>query len=162
MFHPDRLVDRILGMGDVLTLIERAEEAYDEKEAMRLQKKLMENQFTLQDFLEQLQKIRKMGPIAQIMGMIPGMNRLQGQIDEKDMEKRLSRVEAIINSMTPKERNKPDILNASRKRRIATGSGVEVRDVNDLLKQYRGMQKLMSQMKKGRMPNLPGMFGGMR
>jgi signal recognition particle subunit SRP54 len=162
MFHPDRLADRILGMGDVMTLIERAEQAYDEKEAERLQKKLMENQFTLQDFLEQLQKIRKMGPIAQIMGMIPGMNRIQDQIDEKDMEKRLSRVEAIINSMTPKERAKPDLLNASRKRRIAMGSGVEVRDVNDLLKQYRGMQKLMSQMRSGRMPRLPGMFGGMR
>lgn len=163
MFHPDRLADRILGMGDVLTLIEKAEAAYDEQEAMRLQKKLMQNEFTLQDFLEQLQKIRRMGPIAQIMNMIPGMNRFQEQVDEEEMEQRLSRVEAIINSMTQRERAKPDILNASRKKRIAAGSGVEVRDVNDLIKQYRNMQKLMSQLRKGRMPGgLSGMFGGMR
>ncbi|MBC7869972.1 MAG: signal recognition particle protein [Chitinophagaceae bacterium] len=161
VFHPDRLVDRILGMGDVMSLIEKAEEAYDEAEAMRLQKKLMQNQFTLQDFLEQLQKIRKMGPISQIMGMIPGMSRMQmkNDIDQDEVENRLKRVEAIINSMTVDERNNPKKLNASRKRRIAAGSGVQVRDVNDVLKQFQQMQTLMSQLRKGRMPNIPGLPG---
>jgi signal recognition particle subunit SRP54 len=161
VFYPDRLASRILGMGDVLSLIEKAEEAFDEAEALKLQKKLMENQFTLQDFLEQLQKIRKMGPISQLMGMIPGMDRMKNQINEEDAEKRMKRVEAIINSMTKAERNNPKILNASRRRRIATGSGVEVRDVNEVLKQFRDMQTLMGQMRKGRMPNIPG-FPGMR
>jgi signal recognition particle subunit SRP54 len=161
VFHPDRLASRILGMGDVLSLIEKAEEAFDEAEALKLQKKLMENQFTLQDFLEQLQKIRKMGPISQIMGMIPGMDRMRGQIDQEETEKRMKRVEAIINSMTPKERENPKILNASRRRRIAMGSGVEVRDVNEVLKQFRDMQALMGQLRKGRFPNIPG-FPGMR
>ncbi|MDX1991585.1 MAG: signal recognition particle protein [bacterium] len=161
VFHPDRLVDRILGMGDVMSLIEKAEQSFDEAEAMRLQKKLMENQFTLQDFLEQLQKIRKMGPISQIMGMIPGMDRMrmQGQIDQQDVEKRIKRVEAIINSMTPAERNNPKKLNASRKKRIASGSGVEVRDVNEVLKQFQQMQTLMSQFRKGKFPKIPGLPG---
>ncbi|MCB9454702.1 MAG: signal recognition particle protein [Anaerolineaceae bacterium] len=158
VFHPDRLASRILGMGDVLTLIEKAEAAYDEQEALKLQKKLMENQFTLQDFLEQLQKIRKMGSFTQMLGMIPGMNRFKNDIDEEDVEKRLKRVEAIINSMTATERNNPKILNASRRQRIARGSGVEVRDVNDVLKQFRDMQKLMGQLRKGRMPRIPGMM----
>jgi signal recognition particle subunit SRP54 len=161
VFHPDRLASRILGMGDFLSLIEKAEEAFDEAEALKLQKKLMENQFTLQDFLEQLQKIRKMGPISQLMGMIPGMDRMKNQINEEDAEKRMKRVEAIINSMTKAERNNPKILNGSRRKRIATGSGVEVRDVNEVLKQFRDMQTLMGQMRKGRMPNIPG-FPGMR
>src|SRR5690606_37391613 len=100
VFYPDRLASRILGMGDVMSLIEKAEEAYDEKEAMKLQKKLMDNQFTLQDFLEQLQKIRKMGSIASILAMIPGMNKVKDQIREEEMESRIRRVEAIINSMT--------------------------------------------------------------
>lgn len=158
VFHPDRLASRILGMGDVLTLIEKAEAAYDEQEALKLQKKLMENQFTLQDFLEQLQKIRKMGSFTQMLGMIPGMNRFKNDIDEEDVEKRLKRVEAIINSMTAAERNNPKVLNASRRQRIARGSGVEVRDVNDVLKQFRDMQKLMGQLRKGRMPRIPGMM----
>jgi signal recognition particle subunit SRP54 len=161
VFHPDRLASRILGMGDVLSLIEKAEEAFDEAEALKLQKKLMENQFTLQDFLEQLQKIRKMGPISQLMGMIPGMDRMKNQINEEDAEKRMKRVEAIINSMTKAERNNPKLLNGSRRKRIAAGSGVEVRDVNEVLKQFRDMQTLMGQMRKGRMPNIPG-FPGMR
>jgi signal recognition particle subunit SRP54 len=161
VFHPDRLADRILGMGDVMSLIERAEEAFDEQEAFKLQQKLMENQFTLQDFLEQLQKIRKMGPINQILGMIPGVSRMQlkNEIDQEEVEQRIKRVEAIINSMTPYERAQPRKLNASRKKRIATGSGVEVRDVNDVLKQFNQMQKMMGQIRKGRMPNLPGMPG---
>jgi signal recognition particle subunit SRP54 len=159
VFHPDRLADRILGMGDVMTLIEKAEETFDEKEAMKLQKKLMENQFTLQDFLEQLQKIRQMGSFSKVLGMIPGMSRLQNEIDEEEVEQRIRRVEAIINSMTYKERENPKILNASRKKRIATGSGVQVRDVNDLIKQYRQMKKMMGQLRKGRMPSIPGMPG---
>ena len=160
-FHPDRLAQRILGMGDVMTLIEKAEEAFDEAEAMRLQKKLMQNQFTLQDFLEQLQKVRNMGSIGQLLGMIPGMNRLRDQIDQQDVEKRIKRVEAIIHSMTFTERNNPKVLNASRKKRIAAGSGVEVRDVNDVLRQFNDMQKLMSQVRKGRLPNIPGMPRGL-
>mgnify|MGYP005838889791 CR=1 FL=1 len=156
VFHPDRLASRILGMGDVLSLIEKAEEAFDEQEALRLQKKLMQNQFTLQDFADQLRKLRRMGPITQLLGMVPGMNRLQDQISQEDMERSLRKVEAIINSMTPTERANPKVLNASRRQRIAAGSGVEVRDVNQLLKQFRDMQKLMSQMGKGRMPGFPG------
>jgi signal recognition particle subunit SRP54 len=162
VFHPDRLASRILGMGDVLTLIEKAEEAFDEAEALRLQKKLMEDQFTLQDFLDQLQKIRKMGPLTQIMGMIPGMDRVKNQIDQEDAERRLKRVEAIINSMTRAERSNPKVLNASRRKRIAAGSGVDVRDVNEVLKQFREMQRLMSQMRKGRFPRIPGLPGPMR
>jgi signal recognition particle subunit SRP54 len=161
VFHPDRLVDRILGMGDVMSLIEKAEEAYDEQEALRLQKKLMQNQFTLQDFLEQIQKIRKMGSIGQLLGMIPGMGKLQinGELDQEDMERRMKRTEAIIRSMTPKERANPRLLNASRKKRIAMGSGTEVRDVNDLLKQFQQMQTMMSQLRKGRFPKIPGLPG---
>jgi signal recognition particle subunit SRP54 len=160
VFHPDRLASRILGMGDVLSLIEKAEEAYDEKEALKLQEKLMKNQFTLQDFLDQLRKMRKMGPISQILNMVPGLSRMQDQLPQQDeMEKNLKRVEAIICSMTPKERANPKIINASRKKRIAAGSGVEVRDVNQVLKQFRDMQTLMGQMRNGRFPNFPGMPG---
>ncbi|MBI1282305.1 MAG: signal recognition particle protein [Anaerolineaceae bacterium] len=159
VFYPDRLASRILGMGDMLSLIEKAEEAFDEKEALKLQQKLMENQFTLQDFLEQLQKIKKMGPVSQLLGMIPGMDKMRGQIDQDEAEKRMKRVEAIINSMTLKERNNPKVLNASRRQRIAQGSGVQVRDVNEVLKQFRDMQSLMSQLRKGRFPNIPGLSG---
>ncbi len=159
VFHPDRLTDRILGMGDVMTLIERAEEAFDEAEAERLQRKIMENDFTLQDFLEQLQKIRRMGSISSLLGMLPGMSRLQAmqQVNNEDVEKRLRKVEAIINSMTPEERARPKLLNASRKKRIARGSGVRVRDVNDVLSQFRQMKKMMDQLRKGRFPRLPGL-----
>ncbi|MFN8529414.1 MAG: signal recognition particle protein [Anaerolineae bacterium] len=156
-FYPDRLAQRILGMGDVLTLIEKAQAQFDEEEALKLQKKLMQNQFTLQDFLDQLQKIRKMGSIASLMSMVPGMGRALEQVDQADMEKRIRRVEAIINSMTTGERANPKVLNASRRQRIAKGSGVEVRDVNEVLKQFQDMQKLMSQVRKGRFPgSLPG------
>ncbi len=165
IFHPDRLVDRILGMGDVMTLIEKAEELYQEEEAEALSERLMRNEFTLQDYLEQLQKVQQMGSFTQIMGMIPGMNKLAKQIDPQDAEKRLKKTKAIIQSMTPDERRKPKILNASRKKRIARGSGVQVRDVNDLVKQYRTMQKMMKQMRKGGFQNIPGigdMMGGGR
>lgn len=162
VFHPDRLVDRILGMGDVLTLIEKAEAEFDEDEAEKLAKKMLQNQFTLQDFLEQLQRIKRMGPIAQILGMIPGMSKLQmaGQIDQQDVDKRLKRVEAIINSMTARERANPKVLNASRRKRIAAGSGTQVRDVNEVLNQFQQMQTMMGQLRKGRMPKgMPNLLG---
>jgi signal recognition particle subunit SRP54 len=160
VFHPDRLASRILGMGDVLTLIEKAQEQFEEREALKLQEKLMKNQFTLQDFLEQLQKIKRMGSLAQLMGMIPGMSRFADQIDQQDVDKRIKRVEAIINSMTLQERNNPKLLNASRRRRIATGSGVEVRDVNEVIKQFQDMQTLMGQARKGRFPGMRGLPPG--
>ncbi len=159
LFHPDRIAQRILGMGDIMSLIEKTESVYEEEEALRLQSKIMKNEFTLQDFLEQLQKIRRMGPLGKVMGMIPGMSKLQTQADfnDEDIEKRIKKVEAIINSMTPQERKHPRIMKASRKRRIAGGSGVEVRDVNDLLKQFRQMSRLMNQISRGKLPNIPGL-----
>lgn len=162
IFHPDRIAQRILGMGDVMSLIEQAESLYEEEEAMALQEKMMNNQFTLQDFLEQLQKIEKMGPITKVMGMIPGMDKLknQGAFDEQEVQDRMKTVKAIINSMTIEERNKPKLLNASRRKRIAKGSGVQVRDVNDVIKQYRQMQKMMDQLRKGKFPKIPGLPEG--
>ncbi len=159
LFHPDRIAQRILGMGDIMSLIEKTESLYEEEEALRLQSKIMKNEFSLQDFLDQLQKIRRMGPLGKVMGMIPGMSKLQMQADfnNEDIEKRIKKVEAIINSMTPQERRHPRILKASRKRRIAAGSGVEVRDVNELLKQFRQMSRLMNQISRGKMPNIPGL-----
>jgi signal recognition particle subunit SRP54 len=159
LFHPDRIAQRILGMGDIMSLIEKTESVYQEEEALRLQSKIMKNEFTLQDFQEQLQKIRRMGPLGKVMGMIPGMSKLQSQADfnDEDIEKRVKKVEAIINSMTPQERKHPRVLKASRKRRIATGSGVEVRDVNELLNQFRQMSRLMNQISRGKLPNIPGL-----
>ncbi|MBE6961478.1 MAG: signal recognition particle protein [Ruminococcaceae bacterium] len=156
-FHPDRMASRILGMGDMLTLIEKAQETYDEKQAAKLEEKLRKNQFTLQDYFEQLQQLRSMGDLSQIAGMMPGMGKqLQGAtIDEKVM----AHTEAIILSMTPQERENPQILNASRKKRIAAGCGLQVVDVNRLIKQYELVQQLTKQMSKGRMPGLPGMGG---
>jgi signal recognition particle subunit SRP54 len=160
VFHPDRLASRILGMGDMLTLIERAEEAFDEEEAERLQRKLLKNQFTLEDFLKQLQQVKRMGSIGQILDMVPGMGRLRQQmnIDNEEAQQQLKKVEAIIYSMTPRERRNPKLLNASRKRRIAAGSGTEVQDINALLKQFREMQRMMKMIGSGRMPKIPGMF----
>ena len=159
IFHPDRIAQRILGMGDIMSLIEKTESVYEEEEALRLQSKIMKNDFTLQDFLDQLQKIRRMGPLGKVLGMIPGMSKLQTQADfnDEDIEKRIRKVEAIINSMTPQERKHPRILKASRKRRIASGSGVEVRDVNELLKQFQQMSRLMNQISRGKMPSIPGL-----
>ncbi len=159
LFHPDRIAQRILGMGDIMSLIEKTESVYEEEEALRLQTKIMKNDFTLQDFLDQLQKLRRMGPLGKVLGMIPGMSKLQMQTDfnDDDIEKRIKKVEAIINSMTPHERKHPRILKASRKRRIASGSGVEVRDVNQLLKQFQQMSRLMNQISRGKMPNIPGL-----
>ncbi len=150
VFHPDRLASRILGMGDVVSLVERAQETIDVEEAEKLEKKLRKNQFTLEDFYNQLQQIKKMGPLDQLLGMIPGIGKqLKGaQIDDKAMV----RVEAIICSMTPEERQKPGIINGRRRRRIAAGSGTRVQDVNQLLKQFADMKKMMKRMKNMRFP----------
>jgi signal recognition particle subunit SRP54 len=146
-FHPDRMAGRILGMGDVLSLIEKAETQYDAQQAEKMEAKLREGQFDLEDFLNQMQEIRKMGPIENILGMLPGADKMMKQnpglgVDEKQM----ARVEAIIRSMTPKERRAPDIINGSRKRRIANGSGTSIQQVNRLLGQFRDMKKMMKQM----------------
>ena len=143
-FHPDRMASRILGMGDVLSLIEKAEAAYDDKKAAELEKKMRDQSFTLDDYLEQFEQIKNMGSMEQLLGMMPGVNTSalkDAQIDEKA----LGRTEAIIKSMTPRERAKPEILNSSRKRRIAAGSGTSVEEVNRLLKQFEQVKKLMKQ-----------------
>ena len=143
-FYPDRMASRILGMGDVLSLIEKAEQAYDEKKAVELEKKIRESTFTLDDYLEQFSQIKNMGSLEQLMGMMPGMN--SGALkDAKIDEKAIARTEAIIKSMTKREREKPDILNASRKKRIAAGSGTTVEEVNKLLRQFEQTTKLMKQ-----------------
>jgi len=160
-FHPDRMASRILGMGDVLSLVEKAQQAFDEKEAMELEQKIRQNSFTLEDFLSQMQQIKKMGSIKDLLGMIPGMSGTQladANVDEKAM----AHVEAIIYSMTAEERRNPAILNGSRKKRIAAGSGRTIQEVNRMLKQFTEMQKMMKQFtgmggmgKKGK----KGMFG---
>ncbi|MBN2471038.1 MAG: signal recognition particle protein [Anaerolineae bacterium] len=157
VFHPDRLASRILGMGDVLSLIEKAEESFDQREAEKLQRKMLRNEFTLEDFLDQMQQVKRLGPLGQILDMLPGMNRLSKQVDLSQADEEFKKIEAIIRSMTAKERRNPKVLNASRKRRIAAGSGTEVQDVNALLKQFRQMQRMMQQISKGRLPNIPGL-----
>ncbi|MCD5405650.1 MAG: signal recognition particle protein [Desulfotomaculum sp.] len=159
-FYPNRMADRILGMGDVLTLIDKAQAAIDAEQAKKLQKKLKEADFTLEDFLEQLQQIKKMGPLDQILGMIPGINKIKGFTEQID-EKELIHTEAIIRSMTPHERRHPEIINGSRRKRIARGSGTKIQDVNRLLKQFEQTRKMfkqigmMSQKKKGKKMRLP-------
>lgn len=159
-FHPERMASRILGMGDVLTLIEKAESTVDVKKTQKMAKKLKDNSFDLDDLLEQLQQIKKLGSIRDIIGMIPGVG---GKIKDEDIdESRFVKVEAMINSMTPSERKKPSIINPSRKRRIAAGSGVTVTDVNQLLKQFEGMRKMMKQLgggKKGKHRRFPQGLG---
>jgi len=149
VFHPDRLAGRILGMGDILTLVERAEEVVDARDAAKIEEKLRTSQFTLEDFLDQLQQVQKMGPVGQLMGMIPGMGAMakeaQAAVDRGD----LAHVEAIIRSMTARERREPAILNGARRRRIAAGSGTSLTDVNRLVKQFGEMQKLMKQFSGG-------------
>ncbi|MDQ3444026.1 MAG: signal recognition particle protein [Chloroflexota bacterium] len=159
-FHPDRLAGRILGMGDVLSLIERAQEQTDEKDAERLQNRMMKGQFDLEDFLDQLQKIKKMGPLSQIMDMIPGLGQQMRQAKAQISDDDYKQVEAIIRGMTAWERRHPERIDHSRRRRIAKGSGVERQDVNRLLSQFKDMQKMMGQFsqmaKKGKMPkNMP-------
>ncbi|MBS4030969.1 MAG: signal recognition particle protein [Clostridiales bacterium] len=148
-FHPDRMSSRILGMGDVLTLIEKAQSSFDQKQAQEMERKLRTQQFTLDDFLEQLQQIKKMGPLNQIMEMMPGMGGLGKKLKGMSVdEQQFVRVEAIIKSMTKKERQEPVIINSSRRKRIAAGSGTKVQDVNNLLKQFDMMQKMMKQLGK--------------
>ena len=157
-FHPDRMASRILGMGDMLSFIEKAEQSFDAKQAAKMEEKLRKNRFTLQDYYDQMQQLKSMGDLSQLAGMMPGNlgRQLQGaQIDEKQF----ARLEAIILSMTPQERENPQILGASRKKRIAAGCGQEVVDVNRLLKQFEQMQQMIKQMSKGGM--LGGMGGGM-
>jgi signal recognition particle subunit SRP54 len=141
-FYPDRMASRILGMGDVLSLIEKAQEAFDEKKAIEMERKLRTQQFTLDDFLDQMQQLKKMGPLNQMLDMLPGMSGKKLGNLEVD-EKKLARVEAVIQSMTPQERRNPDIINGSRRKRIAAGSGTSVQDVNALLRQFEEMRKMM-------------------
>jgi len=148
-FYPDRLAGRILGMGDVLSLIERAEETYDERQAAQLADKLRRNSFTLDDFLDQMQQLKKMGPLGQLLEMIPGMGGMAREAQSAVDRGELQHVEAIIRSMTPAERQDPTILNASRRRRIARGSGSSLPDVNRLMKQFAEMQRLMKQLGSG-------------
>ncbi len=162
-FHPDRLAQRILGMGDILSLVERVQETVDRTEAERMAQRMMESRFTLDDFSSQLQQVKKMGPIGQLLGMIPGAGQLAGAAQQAVDDGQLRRIEAIIGSMTPTERRQPDLIKASRRRRIALGSGTTTADVNRLLKQFAEMQRLMRQF-GGRGPKpgagLRGILGG--
>jgi len=162
-FHPDRMASRILGQGDVLSLIEKVEKAYDQKQAEALEKKLRKNEFTLEDFRDQLQMVKKLGSMGDLLGMIPGMKKLAGKMDPGVADSELKRIEAIINSMTKEERRNDAILNGSRRKRIAAGSGTNVADVNRFLKQYAQTKKMMKKFTKmgpgglGRLTNmLPG------
>jgi signal recognition particle subunit SRP54 len=164
-FHPDRVVSRLLGMGDVLSLIEKAEAAIDVEDAQKLEQKLRSNEFTLEDFRDQLRTIRRMGPLESILGMLPGMGNLKELAAQKPDEGQLNRVEAIINSMTPHERRRHDVINGSRRKRIARGSGTSVEEVNRLLKQFVQMRKMLKQlgaMQGGKMRGALGMLRGRR
>ncbi|MGH2730848.1 MAG: signal recognition particle protein, partial [Actinomycetota bacterium] len=147
-FHPDRMASRILGMGDVMTLIEKAEDAFDEAEAKKMEAKFRKAQFTFEDFLGQLQALKKMGPLSQVLGMLPGMSKLpvgEGQVDQQ-----LPKVEAMIRSMTMEERADPALIKGSRRARIAAGSGTSVHDVNQLVKQFEQVRKMMKAMASGK------------
>ena len=161
VFHPDRLASRILAMGDVLTLIERAQEAVDEQKAKEMERKFRQASFDLNDFLDQLQSVKRMGSLDQIVDMIPGMSRANRQMMAGDLdETKMKRIEAIIHSMTPDERHRPEIINGSRRRRISRGSGTTPQDINQLLNQFKQTQKLVRQMSRSRNPaNLMKMFG---
>jgi signal recognition particle subunit SRP54 len=160
LFHPDRMASRILGMGDVLTLIEKAQQEYDQAEAEEAGKKLMSGKFDLEDFLAQMQQMKKLGPLGQLMEMIPGFSKMAGDVDLSSAEQDLKRIEAIIQSMTVKERRNPKLIKASRKRRIATGSGTTVQDINALLRQFQEMQGMMKQLRSGRGNPLARLMGG--
>ncbi|OEH85787.1 signal recognition particle protein [Desulfuribacillus stibiiarsenatis] len=144
-FHPDRMASRILGMGDVLSLIEKAQEGMDQDKAKELEKKMRNAEFTFDDFLDQMEQVRKMGPLDQVLGMLPGANKIKGIQNMQVDEKQLARVEAIVKSMTKHEKQNPEVINASRRKRIAAGSGTQVSDVNRLLKQFTDMKKMMKQ-----------------
>jgi len=162
VFHPDRLVSRILGMGDVLTLVEKAQAAFDEKDAEQLQRKIKKNQFDLEDFLSQMQQLKKLGSMESIMGMIPGMGKMMKQVQGVQFgEKEIKRIEAIIRSMTPAERANHTIINGSRRLRIAKGSGTTVQEINQLLKRFTEAQKMMKQLQKLGPKNLMKGMGGL-
>jgi signal recognition particle subunit SRP54 len=160
-FHPDRLASRILGMGDVLTLIEKAEATLDQEEALETAQKMIEGSFTLEDFLSQLQQVKKIGPLGQLLDMIPGMSQYKAQLSPDATDEQFKRVESIIQSMTREERRNPRVINASRRRRIARGSGHTVQEVNQLLREFRSMQRMMKQLTGGKrnMRDLMSMFG---
>jgi signal recognition particle subunit SRP54 len=161
-FHPDRMAGRILGMGDVLSLIEKAEKEVDAEQALDIQEKMRREQFTLEDFLGQMRQVRRMGPMGNLLGMLPGMGALKGLKDVDVDERELDRVEAIILSMTPQERRNPEVINGSRRKRIAAGAGVKVQHVNQLVKQFDGMRKMMKRMASGKMPDPQELMRGMR
>ncbi|MGD0453576.1 MAG: signal recognition particle protein [Solirubrobacteraceae bacterium] len=160
-FHPDRMAQRILGMGDVLSLIEKAEQQFDESDALALERKLRRNEFGLDDFLDQLKMVRKMGPLTSILGMIPGFAGHQLQNMKVD-ERELDRIQAIILSMTPEERRRPELIKGSRRLRIARGSGTNVQQVNRLVKQFAQMRKVMRQVGRGKMPDIGALMRGAR
>ena len=145
-FHPDRMAQRILGMGDIISLIEKAEQAVDKKKIKELEKKMQTMSFTFDDFLEQMQQVRSMGPLEEMLAMLPGAGKIKGMKNLTIDEKQLNRIEAIIKSMTPDEKSHPEIINASRRKRIAKGSGVTVQEVNRLLKQFAEMKKMMKKL----------------
>jgi signal recognition particle subunit SRP54 len=155
-FYPDRMASRILGMGDVVTLIEKAETAFDEAEAKQMEEKLRKAEFTFEDFLSQMQALKKMGPLSQVLGMLPGMSRLP--MGDSQVDEQLPKIEAMIRSMTRKERDNPQLINGSRRRRIASGSGTTVQDVNQLVKQFEQVRKMFKSMSggKGSKVRLPG------
>lgn len=162
VFHPDRMAGRILGMGDVLSLIEKAQSSMDEQKARSAAQRLMKGEFDLEDFLDQMHQMKKMGPLSQLLDMIPGFGRMSKEITPDVTDKQMKQIEAIISSMTREERRRPDIINASRKRRIAHGSGTTVQDINELLSQFKQIQRMMKQMaasgkgKRGKGPLFPG------
>ncbi|MGQ0608444.1 MAG: signal recognition particle protein [Chloroflexota bacterium] len=160
-FHPDRLAQRILGMGDILSFVERVQENVDQAEAEQAAQRMIENRFTLEDFRSQLNQIKKMGPIGQLVGMIPGAGQMAGAAQEAVDSGQMRRVEAIIDSMTPEERRRPDVIKASRRRRIALGSGTSTADVNRLLKQFVEMQRMMKMISGGKMPRTGGGLGAL-
>ncbi len=161
-FYPDRLASRSLGMGDVLSLIEKAQQNLDQEQARQAAEKMLKAQFDLEDFLQQLQQIKKMGPISQLMGMIPGFSQAMKEMPQELTDKQMKRIEAIINSMTREERHNPDILNARRRQRIAKGSATTVQDVNELVREFKQMQRMMQQLGRGKgrgLPRFPGFPG---
>jgi signal recognition particle subunit SRP54 len=157
-FHPDRMAQRILGMGDVLTFIEKAESQYDADQAAEMERKLRKAEFTLEDFLSQLKQVRRMGPLTNLLGMVPGFSAAKELRNVKVDEKEVDRLEAIILAMTPEERRRPELIKGSRRLRIAKGSGTNVQAVNQLVKQFAQMRKVMKQVGQGKMPDLGAMM----
>ncbi|MEA3334478.1 MAG: signal recognition particle protein [Chloroflexota bacterium] len=162
VFHPDRLANRILGMGDVLTLIERAQETMDHETSASAARRMMKGEFDLDDFLEQMAQVKKMGPLSQIMDMLPGFGRISQDVSAEVTDQQMGQIEAIISSMTREERRRPEIINASRKRRIARGSGTNVQEINELLSQFKQIKRMMKQFggggkrRRGQIPGFPG------